>query len=70
MPASLPRCHQTGTVKVPQQAPGCGSLVVAGVSARPVATDQDENGTNIFRPYLRPNLFREVLIRPYPSPDI
>jgi hypothetical protein len=55
---------------VPQQAPGCGSLVVAGVSARPVATDQDENGTNIFRPYLRPNLFREVLIRPYPSPDI
>jgi hypothetical protein len=31
---------------------------------------RDENGTDIFRPYSRPNPFREVLIRPYPSPDI
>jgi hypothetical protein len=31
---------------------------------------RDENGTDIFRSYLIPNLFRGVLIRPYPSPDI
>jgi hypothetical protein len=31
---------------------------------------RDENGTDIFRPYSRPNSFREVLIRSYPSPDI
>jgi hypothetical protein len=31
---------------------------------------RDENGTDIFRPYSRPNSFRGVLIRPYPSPDI
>jgi hypothetical protein len=31
---------------------------------------RDENGTDIFRPYSRPNPFREVQIRPYPSPDI
>jgi hypothetical protein len=31
---------------------------------------KDENGTDIFRPYSRPNSFREVLIRSYPSPDI
>jgi hypothetical protein len=31
---------------------------------------QDENGTDIFPPYSRPNPFRGVLIRPYPSPDI
>jgi hypothetical protein len=37
---------------------------------RPWAVARDENGTDIFRPYSRPNLFRGVLIRPYPSPDI
>jgi hypothetical protein len=31
---------------------------------------RDENGTDIFRSYSRPNLFKGVLIRPYPSPDI
>jgi hypothetical protein len=31
---------------------------------------RDENGMDIFRPYSRPNLFREVLIHPYPIPDI
>jgi hypothetical protein len=31
---------------------------------------RDENGTDIFRSYSRPNPFRGVLIRPYPSPDI
>jgi AAA+ ATPase superfamily predicted ATPase len=31
---------------------------------------RDENGMDIFRPYSRPNSFREVLIRPYPSLDI
>jgi hypothetical protein len=31
---------------------------------------RDENGTDIFRRYSRPNSFRGVLIRPYPSPDI
>jgi hypothetical protein len=29
-----------------------------------------ENGTNIFRPYSRPNPFRGIQICPYPSPDI
>ena len=33
-------------------------------------TIRDENGTDIFRPYLKPNLFRGVKICPYPSPDI
>jgi hypothetical protein len=33
-------------------------------------TTRDESGTDIFRPYSRPNPFRGVLIRPYPSPDI
>jgi hypothetical protein len=31
---------------------------------------RDENGADIFRPYSRPNSFRGVLIRPYPSPDV
>jgi hypothetical protein len=31
---------------------------------------RDENGTDIFRPYSRPNSFRGVLIRPYVSPNI
>jgi hypothetical protein len=31
---------------------------------------RDENGTDIFRPYSRPNSFKGVLIRPYLSPDI
>jgi cis-zeatin O-glucosyltransferase len=31
---------------------------------------RDENGTDIFRPYSRPNPFRVVQICPYPSPDI
>jgi hypothetical protein len=31
---------------------------------------RDENGTDIFRPHSRPNPFRGVLIRSYPSPDI
>jgi hypothetical protein len=31
---------------------------------------RDENGMDIFRPYSRPNPFRGVLIRPYPSPNI
>jgi hypothetical protein len=31
---------------------------------------RDESGTDIFRPYSRPNPFRGVLIRPYLSPDI
>jgi hypothetical protein len=30
----------------------------------------DENGTDIFRSYSKPNSFREVLIRPYSSTDI
>jgi hypothetical protein len=30
----------------------------------------DENGTDILLPNSRPNSFRGVLIRPYPSPDI
>jgi hypothetical protein len=29
-----------------------------------------ENGTDIFQLYSRPNLFKAVQIRPYPSPDI
>jgi hypothetical protein len=35
-----------------------------------IPAGRDENGTDIFRPYSRPNLFRWVLIRPYLSPDI
>ena len=31
---------------------------------------RDENGTDIFRSYSRPNSFRGVLIHPYPSLDI
>ena len=31
---------------------------------------RDENGTDIFRPYSRPNSFRGVQICPYPSPNI
>jgi uridine kinase len=42
--------------------------VVPSKESEPVT--RDENGTNIFRPYSRPNPFRGVLIRPYPSPDI
>jgi hypothetical protein len=38
--------------------------------AAAAVVDRDENGTDIFRPYSRPNPFRGVLIRPYPSPDI
>jgi hypothetical protein len=34
------------------------------------ARSRDENDTDIFRPYSRPNSFREVLIRLYSSPDI
>jgi hypothetical protein len=37
---------------------------------RSACTTRDENGTDIFRPYSRPNPFRGVLIRPYLSPDI
>jgi len=33
-------------------------------------TRRDENGTDIFRPYSRPNSFRGVQICPYPSPNI
>ena len=33
-------------------------------------THRDENGTDIFRPYSRPNSFRGVQICPYPSPNI
>jgi len=35
-----------------------------------LAGGRDENGTDIFRPYLRPNSFRGVQICPYPSPNI
>jgi hypothetical protein len=35
-----------------------------------IGRDEDKNGTDIFRPYSRPNSFRGVLIRPYPNPDI
>jgi hypothetical protein len=47
----------------------CG---LPGSCTRKVRTpiSRDENGTDIFRPYLKPNPFREVLIRSYPSPDI
>ena len=31
---------------------------------------RDENGTDIFRPYSKPNPFRRVEICPYSSPDI
>ena len=31
---------------------------------------RDENGTDIFRSYSKPNPFIEVEICPYPSPDI
>ena len=31
---------------------------------------RDENGTDIFRPYSKPNPFRGVEICPYPSLDI
>ena len=31
---------------------------------------RDENGTDIFRPYSKPNPFKGVEICPYPSPDI
>jgi hypothetical protein len=43
---------------------------VAAVEPSSSLVSRDENGTDIFRPYLRPNLFRGVLIRPYLSPDI
>ena len=33
-------------------------------------TTRDENGTDIFRPYSIPNLFREVQIYPYSNPNI
>jgi hypothetical protein len=45
----------------------CSSFMVGGGR---VLLDTDENGTDIFRPYSRPNPFRGVLIRPYSSPDI
>ena len=35
-----------------------------------VPSGRDENGTDIFRSYSRPNPFRGVEICPYPSPDI
>jgi hypothetical protein len=35
-----------------------------------VGTVRDENGTDIFRPYSRPNPFRGIQISPYPGPDI
>jgi hypothetical protein len=38
--------------------------------SRVTVSARDQNRTDIFRPYSRPNSFREVLIRPYPSPDI
>jgi len=31
---------------------------------------RDENGTDIFRPYSRPNSFRGVNICPYLSPNV
>ena len=31
---------------------------------------RDENGTDIFQPYSKPNPFRGVEICPYPNPDI
>ena len=34
------------------------------------APSRDKNGTDIFRPYSKQNLFRGVEICPYPSPDI
>ena len=35
-----------------------------------IAILRDENGMDIFRPYLKPNPFRGVEICPYPSLDI
>ena len=34
------------------------------------AVGRDENGTDIFRPYSRPNLFKGIQISPYPSLNI
>ena len=42
----------------------------AGRERRMAATGRDENGTDIFQPYSKPNPFRGVEICPYPSPDI
>ena len=36
----------------------------------PCIVSRDENGTDIFRPYSKPNPFRGVEICPYPSSDI
>jgi hypothetical protein len=55
----------TGTVGVPH---GVAHASAPTVSA--IGGTRDENGTDIFRPYSRPNPFRGVLIRPYPSLDI
>jgi hypothetical protein len=43
-------------------------IVSSGLNFSP--NSRDENGADIFRPYSRPNPFRGVLIRPYPSLDI
>jgi hypothetical protein len=40
------------------------------LSAGGAVVSRDENGTDIFSPYSRSNLFRGVLIRLYLSPDI
>jgi len=40
------------------------------VAAKVVAATADENGTDIFRPYLKPNSFREVQMCSYPSLNI
>jgi hypothetical protein len=60
---------QTGSTKQSEKSMGKKSSGnIAHEDA--VTASRDENGTDIFRPYSRPNSFRGVLIRPYPSPDI
>ena len=48
---------------------GPGYLLEAGCPGWHIL-GRDENGTDIFRPYSKPNPFRGVEICPYPSPDI
>ena len=48
---------------------GAGFLCQQRVHSLVVVT-RDEIGTDIFRPYLRPNSFRGVQICLYPSPNI
>jgi hypothetical protein len=40
------------------------------VATKHIVAARDENGTDIFRPYSRPNSFRGVEICPYPSPNV